>query len=376
MALRVYNWPAQQDLLDSVVLTTVSAFSQDNQAVVATTVIVGAGNIPIDGTRSNEPTIPTAATLSDAAVIGSNVSVTSSDNISTATFTITGFYLGLPQTDRVTGVNAGTVYTNELFTTVTNVSVDMSVSNFSIGKGGAVGSNAAASLLINGTYSNYLAQVGPYTAKFKDMIRTVSFTSNDDLSASGITLTIIGTYLGNVVQDQTLTAGNLPNNNTVQTTQIFDSVTQVIVSGGTPTNFNIGMGLYGMLQFFNFDFIQEISAFSVQILVSGTINYSFGLTSQKVSDLTTASPDSYFGVTPPVNPPAGTPPFPVNQLFLVDATSSLTNQTASAFSSTSLLPFLYATLLITEAGGGPFEEAAVAIDDTGTLQAYFLQGGI
>lgn len=377
---RNIEWPAERVLLDAVVLQTASAFDEDLQAVIVTTASAPAGNLSINGTLSNSPTVPTAANLSDAAVIGSNVGVTSTDNISGATFTITGVYLGLSVTDRVTGINNSVVYTNQFFTTVTNVSVDMPVTNFSVGKGGAASSNATASLLINGTYSNYLTQVGPYVAKFKDMIRTVSFTSDDDLTASGITLTIIGTYLGNVVQDQTITAGNLPNGSTVETTQIFDTVTQVIVSGGTPTNFAVGMGLYGMLQFINYDYRQAISTLSIQVEVGGTINYSFGLTSQNVSDLNVSNTDAYFGVTPPVNPPAS-PPLP-DQLYLPDATGSMTNLSINAFASPSVLPCKYYTILITEAGGGPFiaeapvRAEAIAVDDSGYLQAYFVQGGI
>jgi len=372
VAQRNINWPAQQVVANAVTLTT-SSFGEDDEAVVSTTASASAGNILINGTLSNTPTVPTAANLGDKTVLASNVSVLSTDNISGATFTISGFYLGLPQTDFVTGVNNNTVYTNLLFTTVTNVSVDMTVTNFSLGKGGPSNSNQTASLVIDGTYSNYLTQLGPYVATFKDMIRTVSFSSNDDLTSSGITLTIIGTYLGNVVQDQTITSGNLPNNSMVQTTQIFDSVTQVIVSGGTPTNFSIGLGFYGMLQFVNYDFKESISALAVQVIVGGTINYSFGGTLQNVSNLAVANPAAYFGVSPPVNPPA-TLPTP-NQLYLFDATasSSMTNLAVDSMASVTTLPLRYYTILIANQSGG---EDPNTIDESGSLQVYFIQGGI
>ena len=368
--VRNVTWPAERVLLDAVVLQTASAFDEDLQAVIVTTASAPAGNLSINGTLSNSPTVPTAANLSDAAVIGSNVGVTSTDNISGATFTITGVYLGLSVTDRVTGINNSVVYTNQFFTTVTNVSVDMPVTNFSVGKGGASGSNANASLVLDGTYSNFKTQVPPYVSTFTDMIRTVSVTSDDDLSAIDMTFTIIGTYLGNIVQDQTIASGNLPNASTIQTTQIFDSITQVIISGGTPTNFSIGMGLYGMIQFLNFDYAQSLGGISVQVIPVGNINYSFGATLQNVYDLKKSNTDAYFVATPPVNPPGS---FSSNQLFLVDATSTLTNLKTPGFGSSIGAPFKYCTLLITNQSGG---ETPNTIDENGYLEVYFTLGGI
>jgi hypothetical protein len=147
----------------------------------------------------------------------------------------------------------------------------------------------AASLLINGTLSNGMT---PYSASFGNASRTVSLTtSGHDLSA--VNVTVVGTLKGASV---TSTISG-PNNTTVYTTQLYDTVTAVSVDAAV-TAMSVGSGTTGNTWWDQFDYYRPYSAMSVQVVVSGTINYSFQSTLDDVTVV--ASPTVNTGIIVPI----------------------------------------------------------------------------
>lgn len=179
-----------------------------------------------------------------------------------------------------------------------------------------------------------------YVVPFPGFFRTIRISSSTDLSA--LTFHVIGTYAG-MARTEDITG---PNATTADSVNFYDNIQSITVSGAaaTYTDVNVGLGLTGGLSWFNFDWRQELSAMTIQVVVAGLINYTFGVTIQDVTIL------------------------PFSSLFLVDPTRNLTNQGVNGFGNTSILPFKWCTIYITTGEGGT--------DATGALHAYFLQGGI
>lgn len=141
-------------------------------------------------------------------------------------------------------------------------------------------------VVINGplAYKGPSGQGSPVVTFF-GIARTISATSVDDLST--IDLIITGELDGTVVSS-TLTG---PNNNTVYTTQLFDKVTSIQVTGDDATNLSIGTGATGRTKWVIYNYHATVNNLAIEVVVSGTINYSFKTT---LDDIETNSTPTAF----------------------------------------------------------------------------------
>lgn len=128
----------------------------------------------------------------------------------------------------------------------------------------------AGPLILNGSLVN------SGIAILSGVSRTVSITSANNLS--GATFTITGTLLGNTVSQANITG---PNANTIYSTQLFDSVTSVIVSGAV-NGVSVGSGTTGRTPWINYNYHSDYGAVAIQAIVSNTINYSLVTTFENV----------------------------------------------------------------------------------------------
>ena len=174
---------------------------------------------------------------------------------------------------------------------------------------------SAGNLSINGHLANTPTAYGGVV--FTGISRTISLTSTNDLSA--VSFTINGIYNGASVS-QTILG---PNNNTVYTTSIFDVITSVS-SNGAVSNVSVGSGLTGQTHWFKYNYNQDISIFSVQVIVGGTINYTFNITSNDIKSVVS---------------PTLTAPIPV-----------VTNSTTTQFQSFPAIPFYYGNVTVNSSG--------------------------
>jgi hypothetical protein len=169
-------------------------------------------------------------------------------------------------------------------------------------------------------------------ASFGNCSRTVSVASGFDDSTNNFTIT--GTYQGNP-QTETI-AG--PNNDTVYTTKLFDTVTSVTVDttlAGGPAD--IGAGETGQTWWFKHNPYSVPSETTVQVEVTGTIEYTLVSTLYDVEKVS--------------NPPT------------FESVSDMIAETASEFGIVSV-PALYSAIVINSSTPG------------GGLTATFLQQGI
>lgn len=145
----------------------------------------------------------------------------------------------------------------------------------------------AGNLLINGTLT--INTKFPGEAVFPGITRTISLTSTNNLS--GVNFTINGMLNGNQISE-TL-AG--PNNNTIETTSIFDSVNSVHVNGSV-TNVSIGSGTTGRTHWDTYNYNVTYNFVNVQISqVTGTINWEVNCTFDDVFTLPNPSLATIFG---------------------------------------------------------------------------------
>jgi hypothetical protein len=185
----------------------------------------------------------------------------------------------------------------------------------------------AGNLTLNGTLSG--TGFNPIVT-FEGISRVVSITSTNNLSA--VSFTIAGTYRGATVSATRVG----PNNTTVQTTQLFDSVTSVSTNAAAAA-VSIGTGTTGRTHWLSADYFQQFPYKTIQTVVAGTINYTFQVTLDDIQ--TTATPSTF---TP-----------------IANLTGATTNQFEIA-----LLPISYSSFLINSSGA------------TGALTATVLQQGV
>jgi len=311
---RVYNWPIPA-------AQAVCATQTNNTIVCATQNTVGAGNLVINGTAASNGTVSFGSTPT-------TISLSSANDLSGVNFTVTGTYNGSVVTSVATaGPNNNTVLVAQAFNTITNIAVSGAVNAVQVG---------VTSISINGSLSN------SGSVAFIGISRTVSLSSVDNLST--INFTITGTYNSAVVSETRVG----PNNNTVYTAQIFDTVTS-ISSGATVAasgiisvggnGVSIGSGTTGRTRWFLYDYDRASSVFSAQVVVlANNITYSLQATLDDVS--TVAAP------------------------FFFDPTAALTNQTVSAVGSSLINSFVYCSIAVT------------ASNATGSLRATLMQTGI
>lgn len=128
----------------------------------------------------------------------------------------------------------------------------------------------AATLSLNGDLSSFInGFFGPIT--LNGISRTISLTSANNLSARSVTIT--GFRDGAPVTE----TRSGPNANTVETTALFNVITSVTVSGAV-TALSVGTGSSGQVNWFKIDSQNAIMNLASQVVVSGTITYSFQVT--------------------------------------------------------------------------------------------------
>jgi hypothetical protein len=138
-------------------------------------------------------------------------------------------------------------------------------------------------LTIGGAYASGGVATFPFPTE-------VTFTSADDLST--VTFTVIGTDAGGVYQQEDVTG---PNNETVQTENVFATVTDISVA--TVTTFTteevevggadvgIGNGDWWPLDIY---VPNQVTTISANILASGTATYSVQYTNEDIFNLPAA----------------------------------------------------------------------------------------
>lgn len=188
---------------------------------------------------------------------------------------------------------------------------------------------APGKLTLNGSLSNPNNIPG---VVFQGITRNITLTSLNNLSAA--TFTING-VLNNAPISETI-AG--PNHNTVTSVNFYDAITSISVNAAV-TGVSVGTGLAGATRWISANYNLNRAHYSVQVVVTGTIQYDFGVTLDDPNVI--ADPDQ-FGIITAMN----------------DAT---TTQFAS-FNN----PIAYASVTIDSAG----------TDGTGSLVVTFLQQGI
>lgn len=117
--------------------------------------------------------------------------------------------------------------------------------------------------------------IQPGNIIFPGISRTISITSTDD--CSNINYTINGTLNGSFVT-QTI-AG--PNNETIESTQLFDTITSISGKGGPFTRLrfqSIGSGTSGNTHWFSHDYNKAYPSLSLQGVITGTMTYTWNAT--------------------------------------------------------------------------------------------------
>lgn len=137
---------------------------------------------------------------------------------------------------------------------------------------------AAGNLSINGTFA-VSVNGGTSSVTFNDYSRVVSLTSANNLS--GVNFTVTGTLNGAVVSETI--AG--PNVGTVSTTQLFNTVTSISASAAAAA-VSAGIGATGNTAWFNSDTYLQVSAMTIQVVVTGAITYTFATTLDDVNTIT------------------------------------------------------------------------------------------
>lgn len=186
---------------------------------------------------------------------------------------------------------------------------------------------APGNLILNGTFS---PNGDPFS--FPQMTRVVSFTSANDLS--GANFTINGLTSTGISVSETLVG---PNNETVESVNFYNKIFS-ISSDSAVNGISVGSGETGHLNWLLYDYNRDAAAFlAIQVVVEGTINYTFGATLQDVSQV--------------LDP------------YAFDITNSLTAQTTNQ-TAVALIGLQYYTTFINSS------------DATGSLTSYYMQQGL
>lgn len=184
----------------------------------------------------------------------------------------------------------------------------------------------AGSLVLNGTFASAGVVVFPSFA------RAISLTSANNLGA--VQFTVTGTTNGAMVFEAI--AG--PNNNTVQTTVIFDAVTSITTNNAAAA-VSAGTGTIGRTHWFFHNYHAVVPSLTVQVNITATINYSFATTLMDIEGVPDANIVKFNPVT------------------------DLTNATTSVMDG-YFIPARYSSITVNSSNA------------TGALTAIFLQQGI
>ncbi|MDB9998769.1 flagellar filament capping protein FliD [Alphaproteobacteria bacterium] len=182
--------------------TASTALVLNGASVTATETLSGSGNFTLDGNQA-----------SGGSVTGLNsfLTISSSNNNSSRTFTITGTDIdGSSLTETITGVNNNTVTSTNIFKTVTQIS-----------------SNGAASAINVGSVAAYVDTAGKRPS--------IVSASGDE---SGKTFTVVGTDLSGNAQTEVITGPAA--NATVLGSKTFKTISSITPSANTTGNITLG----------------------------------------------------------------------------------------------------------------------------------------
>ena len=200
----------------------------ESQSGTASTALIinGASAVDIDpdglvanGSRSGSGILSISGALSSEASGGLNgfVSVASSSNNSSVTFTISGTNIdGTSINETVTGVNNNSVSTNNIFATVTGITTNGTVSGINIG-------NIPAIVATSGTRP------------------TITSTGGNESSNS---FTIVGTDLSGVAQTEVITGPVV--NGTSSGLKTFKTITSITPTSNTASAVKVGVTTVGI----------------------------------------------------------------------------------------------------------------------------------
>lgn len=207
--------------------------AQDVQGICLTQNAASAGNLILNGTYS----IPTTPTINFVSVgFIPTLSFTSLNDLTAATFTITGVQNNTVVTDSVTGPNNTTVYSTQAFDIISSVSVDMPVTGISVGTGligylpfftvAPAGSSAFA---LSSTFS-------PYALGFNTQsINGVTYSIYQSLA----NLSGNGQSYATLINNSSLIQKGSPHVDTTQIIQFTDVCYNVMISVTATNNASI-----------------------------------------------------------------------------------------------------------------------------------------
>lgn len=142
---------------------------------------------------------------------------------------------------------------------------------------------AAGNMTIDGSG----AQVSPtrrMTLTGSGFARPITLTSTGNISA--VTFTITGTDIRGAALVEAISG---PNNNTVSTTGLFYTVTNIAANGAVGTATSAGIGTTGKSQWYKVDYQLTPVAIGLGVAVSSTINWTV---QQTTANVETAEPTS------------------------------------------------------------------------------------
>ena len=206
----------------------------------------GAGALTLNG----------ASVANGAAWIGAmqRIYITAAGNDSGRTFTVvgTGYNASggpFSVTETITGPNASTVSSANLYMAITSITVDA-------GTAGAI-------------------TVGTYGTATLDKARQVLITSagND----SGITFTLTGTDVNGSTISEAVTGGNAT---TATSVLDYETLTSILTSGAVASTVTVGTNGVARSQWVRFDDYAAMAAVSIQCTASGTVDYTVQQTMQ------------------------------------------------------------------------------------------------
>lgn len=105
----------------------------DTKAVCNTQDVASAGTLELNGTLY-DPSIPNQVSFINSNLIRA-VSISSNNNLSARTFTISGFQNNAPVTETIVGPNNNTVFGLKNYDVITSITVNGSVNGVSVGTG-------------------------------------------------------------------------------------------------------------------------------------------------------------------------------------------------------------------------------------------------
>jgi hypothetical protein len=211
----------------------------------------GAGALVLDGTTASSAPTGTAVAYLGAP---QRIYITGGSNESAKTFAVVGYVFGpgggpYVVTETITGPNASTVSSINLYSQIISITA-------SAGTTGAI-------------------TVGSYGTATLDVARRVLITSagND----SGISFTITGTDWNGSTKSETLTGGNTA---AVASVLDYKTVTSITSSAAVASTLTVGTNGVAGSPWVDFDEYATQGPVSIQVSVTGTVNYTVQQTLQ------------------------------------------------------------------------------------------------